>query len=122
MSYDSDTNFGLKPPVTDAALTERTRNFALANIADGPALSRAELGAFLLDVIELGDRLDWQSIDSAPRDGRTIIGWHESWYQPSTIRWNTETDRWRSFPNASGDIEMASWPSHWTPLPQPPVR
>lgn len=60
MSYDidEDDRAPLKPPMTDAELIDRIRIFALGYLGEG--LTAEQTGAFLLDVIELSDRLELQ--------------------------------------------------------------
>lgn len=57
MSYDSETSSNPSPSVSNAELIDRTREFAFSHIGKGSPLSREEIGMFLLDVVELGDRL-----------------------------------------------------------------
>lgn len=59
MSYDSEVETPLKPPISDAALIDRTRAFAFAQFQNGsPEPDVDALIAYHIDVIELGDRLE----------------------------------------------------------------
>jgi hypothetical protein len=72
----------------------------------------------------------WQPIESAPRDGRIIIGWSAGWTSPTAIQWVDEL----KYQGEYGEVcEPADWdwngtiqcppshnPTHWMPLPPPP--
>lgn len=62
-------------------------------------------------------RDEWRLIDSAPKDGRTVIGWHCEWGEPTTVDWakGEHGEGWymaNMFPRFP--------PTHWMPLPEPP--
>lgn len=75
-----------------------------------------------------GEVSGWQPIETAPKDGTTIIGWAETMLEPVTIRWKSET--WQSVWELARVLETESdfgtsykdpdWPTHWQPLPEPP--
>lgn len=56
---------------------------------------------------------EWQPIETAPKDGRDILG-----FAPKSgcvvVEWGG--DRWRNYDYQPID------PTHWQPLPQPPVQ
>lgn len=55
MSYDSETETAPRSSATDIVLIERTRSMAFDLIGTPPCILDAD---FLLDVIDLGDRLE----------------------------------------------------------------
>lgn len=73
--------------------------------------------AAVLTAGEPGEAIGWRPIESAPKDGTTILAW---WYwEPNdavTVRWD---DDYRSWVDTSREIYHP--PSHWMPLPDPPA-
>jgi hypothetical protein len=59
--------------------------------------------------------MEWQPIETAPRDGKRVLVWHRHWYAPSTGQWYGD---WWGLVYAVGPF--ASQPTHWMPLPSPP--
>jgi len=82
-------------------------------------------------------RFQWQSIETAPKDGTTIDVWIEgefsgrrtdvSWRQPSDSEWwvhggdtiETPDATWH---DAFGPLGKSEPPTHWMPQPQSPTR
>lgn len=72
--------------------------------------------------------MQWQTIDSAPKDGATILGWSEYMDEPCTVRWRN--NEWESSWDGWEVVEYMSdfgteyrdpGPvTHWMPLPEPP--
>jgi hypothetical protein len=68
---------------------------------------------------------NWQPIETAPKDGRTILGYSES---GQMLIWRWDTDRyakkpkpyWRAFSVFGVTGERSMQPTHWMPLPEPP--
>lgn len=63
---------------------------------------------------------EWLPIDLvAPKDGMILIGWGEyrerDGFQPAFMRWYDSIEGWSV--NA-----MPFYPTHWMPLPKPPVQ
>lgn len=56
----------------------------------------------------------WRPIESAPRDGKVIIGYMPEFARIRTINWNE--NHWAQLPGA-----WTANPSHWQPLPNPPT-
>jgi len=69
--------------------------------------------------------MEWQPIETAPKDGRRILlgreGWCEvgRWALDYECRQNADPGAW-SDDHDYGGPEDDSWPTHWTPLPEPP--
>ena len=55
---------------------------------------------------------EWQPIETAPKDGREILGWFGS---ASVIRWHIGTESFWT----DGFMRLRE-PTHWMPLPEPP--
>lgn len=75
--------------------------------------------AFGETVTPLVAEREWMPIETAPKDGRSVLLWipsSESWYYRNTIcgRWVGEYQGW-SIPGISGLL-----PTHWMSLPEPP--
>lgn len=64
--------------------------------------------------------MDWQAIETAPKDGAHILGWDGK--EMTTVRWVTFRDRgWWELISSGFYAEDSSWePTHWQPLPSPP--
>lgn len=69
--------------------------------------------------------MDWQLIETAPRDGTSILlwdgrsvfegGWFDSWYgDESGACWMAA--------NLDEEYGAAVFPTHWQPLPPPPNK
>ncbi len=63
--------------------------------------------------------MEWQSIESAPRDGTYILGYLAGGYGPnqSVIHWTGET--WAVVPTR--DYRLSFLATHWQPLPAEPT-
>lgn len=66
--------------------------------------------------------LNWQSIETAPKDGSKVILWHSySWdCQPFMVsRWLTIYDCWANkYDNGTSQDHYC--PTHWLPFQEPP--
>ena len=70
---------------------------------------------------------EWQPIETAPKDGRIVIGWR---YYPVAIRWDKEKDSnypWDAIHldgcytfDDNAFVENDDALTHWMPLPEPP--
>lgn len=68
---------------------------------------------------------EWQSIESAPKNGSLVLAWREAWEEPRFVRWSynyrTKTAFWND------DIEQDHYenetepPTHWIKLPPVPT-
>ena len=66
--------------------------------------------------------IDWQLIETAPKDSTEIlIGWfHEPGQTTMSVAfWNSIKKTWCS-PWTQFNRHAANQPTHWTPLPEPP--
>jgi len=59
--------------------------------------------------------MSWQPIETAPRDGSSILGWWKKSQIMSVIFWD---DAW--IPGDDSNIVSISPPSHWLEIPKPP--
>lgn len=75
---------------------------------------------------------DWQPIETAPKDGSVVLGWHPLWKFPQAVCWQRpsplfddgshfgEFDAWVFadwlLHDHAGSIDL----THWMPLPTPP--
>lgn len=82
---------------------------------------------------------EWQPIESAPKDGSFIIGWHWDWQRPIILRWKTNhrivaahqenqsrdlAESYFGDPDEYDDYELAikgKGATLWMPLPEPPL-
>lgn len=64
----------------------------------------------------------WRPIESAPKDGTTIMGWRAGW-GPCECRWEVDFDgdecSFAGWVDLNADDETR--PTHWVPLPLPPT-
>lgn len=58
---------------------------------------------------------DWQSIETAPRDGTKVLGY---WVGGEIHTGHTDGENW--FPAWEHQDDNWAMPSHWMPLPPPP--
>jgi hypothetical protein len=66
---------------------------------------------------------EWQSIDTAPKDGRPIlVAVAGDRYYPRSCWWSQYFDCWVVRENVGdGAATRITWPlTHWMPLPEPP--
>jgi len=65
--------------------------------------------------------MGWQLIETAPKDGQTLIVWVRGWhpvpakYQNEGKGWNEDQPGWYA---PIEDVWIT--PTHWMPLPEPP--
>jgi hypothetical protein len=57
--------------------------------------------------------LEWQPIETAPRDGTPVDLWHRHGFRMTEIWWDAEDECWSSV-NDDSDF------SHWIAIPEPP--
>lgn len=75
--------------------------------------------------------MQWQPIETAPRDGAPILVVHDYMGDVSVARWETSGSRgwWQALADGRSAVEYMSdfgteyvevAPTHWMPLPPPP--
>ena len=65
---------------------------------------------------EAKHRDGWMPIESAPRDGTALLAWRPGLLWPVAAQWADDDQRWELCWNWD-----AIHPTHWRPLPEPPV-
>jgi len=65
---------------------------------------------------------EWQPIETAPKDGRRILVYAETWPEIAVAEWRDKgitLEGWRLHPFNDIDPEPLT---HWMPLPEPPSQ
>ena len=64
--------------------------------------------------------MEWQPIETAPKDGTPVLGYRDG--DMATVEWRATWGEWvLAVPGAYAEDD--DWkPSHWMPLPNPPER
>jgi len=65
----------------------------------------------------LKQQMQWQPIETAPKDGRDVFIWNDG---PYIARW-TNPDGMFGWWDDSGEVGLQHHPTHWMPLPAPPA-
>ncbi len=71
---------------------------------------------------------EWQPIETAPKDGGTIMAWGRYNSEPVPVRWGRKGweaiwDGWQECQSDFGTEYRIPDPlSHWMPLPEPPLQ
>jgi len=62
---------------------------------------------------------DWQTIDSAPKDGSPVLAMRADWDLPMYVHWiknpRTETEFWNDWHELDAYELEVSPPTHWLP-------
>lgn len=83
------------------------------------------------EIERLRSTIEWQPIETAPRGNRYILtiveGRHPETgvpYVPVTAKYDLDLGEWITLPNQNDFEETADefTPTHWRPLPPPPVK
>jgi hypothetical protein len=69
----------------------------------------------------------WATIDTAPKDGSEIMGWHRHMVTSAPFRWNAEKQTWTAthgFADVIRDEPSFHFKTdlnltHWAPMPSP---
>ena len=64
---------------------------------------------------------DWQPIETAPKDGTSILVCDKGHYYPFVAEWNEQEKYWRSTSCIDQYFGIAD-ATHWMPLPEPPSK
>lgn len=100
----------LEEACTGVLVAEATGNLDIVTDAVNKLLDAAREAA------ELARRVEWQPIETAPRDGMKILGFDPHWRDPiCVISWS----EWGEWHDWSGVHTFRS-ATHWCPLPDPP--
>lgn len=62
--------------------------------------------------------IDWQPIDSAPKDGSVLLYWPRYDDEHPTVFWDTQSKRWRV--HCCGQTVGPEELTHWAHLPSGP--
>lgn len=64
--------------------------------------------------------MEWQTIDSAPKDGTVVMVYSHAWRDPvpAIAKWN-DYGEWEDF---GGGATIWPAPTHWMPLPPLPPK
>lgn len=63
--------------------------------------------------------MDWQPIETAPKDGTKILLYAVIWPDVAVGSWDESNNGWMLYPD-SEDSGRERNISHWMPLPEPP--
>lgn len=66
--------------------------------------------------------MEWQPIETAPRDGRKVVlaNFYDGGPHPQDARWSLWIDYWRPYFEGYGEgfgSTGRGWATHWAPLP-----
>lgn len=78
----------------------------------------AEAAALLAELSALRAEREWRPIESAPKDGTSILAWFPDWggeARAMSVKWIAPHSGW-SMPGYGGLT-----PPYWQPLPAPPT-
>lgn len=89
-------------------------------------MARAAIAAMPVEEMIRQEREAWKPISSAPKDGTTFVALlnYNDGAEPecAVIRW-TGRANFPWYGHTEGSQGMAEWvPTHWLPLPSPPVQ
>lgn len=94
----------------------------------------AEIDALRKRVQELESAQQWMSIESAPKDGTDVLVMymhidtqivHNAFYAAESDGWEADSVGWWSYEHSEvSRVHLTDWmtPTHWMPLPQPPIE
>jgi hypothetical protein len=70
--------------------------------------------------------MEWQPIETAPKNGTEILGWDEEQQEIVFVIWIC-IQQWDNPYDVFDWVEKGDWanpikPTHWMPLPKPPTK
>jgi hypothetical protein len=65
--------------------------------------------------------MNWEPIDSAPKDGRKLLAWSAEADEVRFVYWDTDDEGEDGWCDDLGTV-MLDTPTHWMPLPDPPAE
>jgi len=78
------------------------------------------------EVSKLKAQVEWQPIETAPRDGRKVDLWasfeKSGWRRVSDAHWNATLGDWQLGQYNASDYMTRPEITHWRPLPAPPTQ
>jgi hypothetical protein len=63
--------------------------------------------------------MEWEPIETAPKNGIAILGYAQG--EITTIYWIPNNQYWTLTVSGSFCDDGEWWPTHWQPLPIPPL-
>lgn len=90
----------------------------IANAAN----SRPAIKAMYEENLRLKAENEWQPIETAPKDGTTILTWQKG-FKPATSRWVEKTTPKHGYKSSGwydSGFDAKAFPTHWKPIPTPP--
>ena len=87
----------------------------MTTVSEHPASEADELR-------RLREQVQWQPIETAPKDATPILAWRAPWVFPQVMCWlNGQCIQpgWHCYTKSAQGREPYS-PTHWVPLPSPP--
>lgn len=65
--------------------------------------------------------MDWQPIETAPRDGTSFLVWLPTPELGSNVQvWSRRTEKYSGTICGRFAFDFRAGPTHWMPLPEPP--
>lgn len=88
-------------------------------------INRSYCMAERIDQLENSTHGEWRDIDTAPRDGKTVIDLHDGHDRRTDMVWQITSPMhpngcWKKYYQSWEDVEDFFQPTHWMPIPEPP--
>ena len=92
---------------------------ALENAKTAVAIGLASDGVWIIDeALSLLDKMDWQPIETAPKErGLRVLVW-SNWFKTPTIAMYQDFGNYQCWEGENGNRKLE--PTHWKPLPEKP--
>jgi hypothetical protein len=65
--------------------------------------------------------MEWQLIETAPKDGTPVLGYHTGKMTMTTVYWGLWNE-WQLVESGTYPEDDDWLPTHWMPLPAPPTE